>query len=110
MFFYLFSSIAKIQAMLSMAGSGLEAGAGTSKGGDAAESCERGVHPGTRAWGAILAVASRSARNGGVIRAAQITVSEPWAASDETCASVLGGFEHPLVCVEGWECELGAVN
>lgn len=93
-----------------MAGSGLEAGAGTSKGGDAAEGCERGVHPGTQAWGAILAVASRSARNGGVIRAAQIAVSEPWAASDETCASVLGGFEHPLVCVEGWECELRAVN
>lgn len=66
--------------MMSMAVSGLEAGAGTSKDGDAAESCEQCVHPGTRAWGAILAVASHSARNGDVILVAQITVSEHWAA------------------------------
>lgn len=54
--------------------------------------------------------ASHSARSGDVLIAAQITLGEHWAASDETCASVLGGFEHPLVCVEGWECELSTVN
>lgn len=37
-----------------MSGSGLEAGAGTCKGGDAAEICEQCVP--TRAWGTILAV------------------------------------------------------
>lgn len=77
--------------MLSMAGSGLEAGAGTSKDDGAAESCEQCVHAGTQAWGAILTVASHSARNGDVIIAAQRTVAEHWAASDETCAC-LGWF------------------
>lgn len=59
--------------MLSMAGSGLEAGAGTSKDGDAAVSCEQCVP--TWAWGQYW-LWHHSARNGGVIRAAQITVTE----------------------------------
>lgn len=71
------------------------------------QSCEQSVHPG---WGTTLAVASHSPRSGDVIRAAQITVSEHWAASDGTCASVLGGFEHPLVYVEGWEWSLSAME
>lgn len=37
--------------MLSVAGSSVEAGAGTAKDGDAAERCEQCVHPGTQAWG-----------------------------------------------------------